>query len=337
MNPRSESERPTRRSAQPTGREAAGFGLSASSGLAVASVIACALGCGLLGCGLRTDTDFTPVCVDGNMAADDTDGTAETGSMPAEPRKGSCDLPIDLPTGQDIVVRGHVGGCSGTEGWCGGSGAEDVYRIGSVVGDVFIDFRPQETNFNPVLRVIRSEDPCLEGTIEQSEVCADIVNSVPGRGFWDQGGSSTYFIIVDTELGESGDYAFEVKFGGPSFGTDCYDAVEEQSIELMPGGEFVWEASLEAKQGRLDSGCSAPGDEDIFNLLLTGGGTVSATVEVLEGDIEPIVSLRNDCATTTELSCGATATASFGGSANTYLVVDQVGAAKGRYRLTVTY
>jgi hypothetical protein len=311
--------------------------MTRSFGLALATF----LGCGLLGCGLRTDSDYTPVCVDGNTAASDdtagTGGTEDTGGMMVEPRMGSCEMPIDLPTGEDIVVRGHIGGCSGTQGWCGGGGAEDVYRIGSVIGDVFITFRPQETNFNPVLRVIRSEDPCLEGTIEQSEVCADIVNSVPGRGFWDQGDSATYYIIVDTELGESGDYAFEVRFGGGSFGDDCLEAVEAQTIELMSGGSFEWEAPLEAKQGRLDSGCSTPGDEDIFNLVLTGGGTVSATVEVVEGDIQPVVSIRNDCATTSELSCGPQAAANFGGSANTYLVVDQLGAAEGRYKLTVTY
>lgn len=298
--------------------------------------LATSIGSGLTGCGLRTDPEYVAVCVDGNTAADDTGGT-DTGGMPVEPRMGSCEMPIDLPTGQDIIVRGSIGGCSGSEGWCGGGGAEDVYRIGSVVGDVFITFRPQETNFNPVLRVIRSDDPCLEATVEQSEVCADIVNSVPGRGFWDEGGAATYFIIVDTELGESGDYAFEVKFGPTSFGTDCEDAVDEQTIELMTGGSFVWEASLEAKQGRVDSGCSAPGDEDIFNLLLTGGGTVTATVEVLEGEIEPIVSIRSGCQTTSEYDCGATASASFPSSANAYLVVDQLGAAKGRYRLTVNY
>lgn len=294
----------------------------------------------LIGCGLRTDPEYSPVCIDGSVASDETAGTAgteETGGMPVEPRSGSCEDPIDLPTGQDIVVRGSLGGCSGTQGWCGGSGAEDVYRIGSVTGDVFIQFRPQETNFNPVLRVVRGEDPCLEATVETSEVCADIVNSVPGRGFWDQGTDDTYFIIVDTELGESGDYAFDVRFGDAAFGTDCHDAVEEQSIELMAGGEFVWEATLEAEQGRLDSSCSTPGDEHIFNLLLTGGGTLSATVEPISGDIMPVVSLRADCATWTEAACGATVVESFPSSTTAYLVVDQVGAAEGRYRLTVNY
>ncbi|PRP96496.1 hypothetical protein ENSA5_35720 [Enhygromyxa salina] len=287
----------------------------------------------LLGCGLRTDPDYSPVCVDNTVAGE----TGETGGEPLAPRIGSCQDPIDLPTGQNIVVRGSLGGCSGTEGWCGGSGAEDVYRIGSVVGDVFVDFRPEETNFNPVLRVVRGEDPCLEGVIEESEVCADIVNSVPGRGFYDQGGDDTYYIIVDTELGESGDYAFDLRFGDNAFEGDCLDAVEDQAIELMAGGNFVWEATLDAKQGRLDSSCSAPGDEDIFTLVLTGGGTVTASVEVLEGDIQPIVSLRDDCATASELSCGGLASANFGGSATTYLVVDQIGANKGRYRLTVDF
>jgi hypothetical protein len=294
----------------------------------------------LLGCGLRTDPDYSPVCVDDNVAADETAGTedtGDTGGVPLVPRSGSCEDPIDIPTGQTVVVRGSLGGCSGVEGWCGGTGPEDVYRIGSLPGDVFVEFLPQETNFNPVLRVVRAEDACLEATILESEICAPIVNSVPGRGFFDQGGSDTYYIIVDTELGESGDYAFEVRFDNDAFQDDCVDALEEQPIELMAGGNFVWEANLDDTQGRLDSGCSAPGDEDIFPLILTGGGNLSATVEKLEGDIEPIVSLRQECATTTESSCGTTATASVSSSDTAYLVVDQLGAAKGRYRLTVNY
>lgn len=288
----------------------------------------------LLGCGLRSDPDYSPVCVDDSMAV----GTGETGGGTVEPRYGSCEDPIDLPAGKTIVVRGSLGGCSGVEGWCGGTGAEDVYRIGSVSGDVFVDFIPQETNFNPVLRVVRTEDPCLDVPIEATEVCADIKNSIPGRGFYDQGApGQTYYIIVDTELGESGEYAFEVRFGEQAFADDCLDAVEEQAIELATGGNFVWEASLEAQQGRIDSGCSAPGDEDIFNLALTGPGTLHASVEVLAGDIQPIVSIRTGCGTATELACGPSATASFGTTTSAYLVVDQLGAAKGRYRLTLDY
>lgn len=300
----------------------------------------------LAACGLRTDPDYSPVCVDDNPGASgETDGSSETdggetdGGMMGEPRKGSCQDPIDLPSGQNIVVRGSLGGCSGTEGWCGGTGAEDVYRLSSVNSDVFVDFLPQETNFNPVLRVVRGEDPCEPGVIEESLVCADITNSVPGRGFFNEGGNNDiYYIIVDTELGESGDYGFEVRFGEEAFVGDCLDSVDEENpIELASGGEFVWEANLEAKQGRIDSACGAPGDEDIFPLVLTGGGTLNATVEVLEGDIDPIVSIRSECNTAAEQACGATANVNFGGSVTRYLAVDQTGAAKGRYRLTVSY
>lgn len=314
-----------------------------SLGLASLGLVSC-----LLGCGLRTDPDYNPVCVDDNGVADDgTDETGGTGSTddgdtgetgaPLVPRTGSCEDPIDLPSGQTIIVRGSLGGCSGVEGWCGGTGPEDVYRIGSLPGDVFVEFLPQETNFNPVLRVVRAEDPCLEATILESEVCAPIVNSVPGRGFFDEGSAATYYIIVDTELGESGDYAFEVRFGNEAFQDDCMEVVEETAIELMAGGNFVWEAELGDEQGRIDSGCGAPGDEDIFALILTGGGNLQASVEVLEGDIEPIVSLRRDCATTSEATCGPAVGINLSSSDSAYLVVDQLGAAKGRYRLTVTY
>ena len=290
----------------------------------------------LLGCGLRSDPDYSPVCVDDSIAA--VGETGGTSGVMLEPRAGSCEAPIDLPAGETIVVRGSLGGCSGTEGWCGGTGAEDVYRIGSVSSDVFVDFLPQETNFNPVLRVVRGEDPCLEAPIEQTEVCADIKNSVPGRGFYDQGGpADTYYIIVDTELGDSGQYGFELRFGDEASQDDCIDALDEQTIELATGGNFVWEASLEDEQGRVDSGCSAPGDEDIFPLILTGGGTLTATVEVVSGDIQPIVSLRSGCATSTELACGGLAIADFNTSTNAYLVVDQLGAADGRYRLNIDY
>ena len=288
----------------------------------------------LVGCGLRSEPEYSPVCVDDQVANDETAGTGGV----VEPRYGSCEDPIDLPAGETIVVRGSLGGCSGTEGWCGGSGAEDVYRISSFPGDVFVDFIPQETNFNPVLRVVRGEDPCLLGAVESSEVCADIKNSVPGRGFYDQGiPGETYYIIVDTELGESGEYAFELRFGPEAFEGDCLDAVDEQAIELAPGGNFVWEASLEAEQGRIDSYCGTPGNEDIFPLILTGAGSLEASVEVLEGDIEPIVSLRVGCGTVSELSCGPTASFPFGGSTSLYLAVDQVGAADGRYKLNVDY
>jgi len=294
----------------------------------------------LAGCGLRTDPDYTPVCVDDSNASDGDGDTAGTGSddgMPGEPRSGSCQNPVDLPAGETIVVRGNLGGCSGTEGWCGGSGGEDVYRIGSVGNDVFIDFLPGETNFNPVLRVVR-EDPCGLGEVESSEVCADIKNSVPGRAFYDQGDpGDIYYIIVDTELGESGKYAFELRFGEGSSEGDCFDATEEQVIELAEDGSFVWEADLAAEQGRVDSGCSAPGSDHIFNIVTTGVGTVSASVEVLEGDIDPIVSIRTGCSTLSELSCGPTASANLGANGSALLVVDQVGAAKGRYRLTVDY
>ena len=290
----------------------------------------------LLGCGLRSDPDYSPVCVDNSVAVSET---GETGGAVLEPRSGSCEAPIDLPAGQTIIVRGSLGGCSGTQGWCGGTGAEDVYRIGSVADDVFVDFLPQATNFNPVLRVIRADDPCETAPIEATEVCADIKNSVPGRGFFDQGAvGEVYYIIVDTELGESGNYAFELRFGEQAFKNDCLDAVEEQAIELGKGGNFVWEADLVGEQGRIDSGCSAPGDEAIFPLVLTGGGTLNASVEVVSGDIEPILSIRSGCGTAGELSCGSQeASANFGASTTAYLVVDQAGVAKGRYRLNVDY
>jgi hypothetical protein len=299
------------------------------AGLAFVGLAAC-----LLGCGLRTDPDYSPVCVD-----DAAGGTGDTGGTSGEPRVGSCEDPIDLPAGESIVVRGALGGCSGSEGWCGGSGAEDVYRLNGVAGDVFVDFIPQETNFNPVLRVVRDEDPCGEGLPELSEVCADIKNSVPGRGFYDQGGvSDQYYLIVDTELGESGEYAFWLRFGPEAFEGDCLDALEDQVINLGPGGDFAWEADLDDDQGRVDSGCGAAGNDHVFQLVLDGPGTVQASVEAIEGDIQPIVSLRNDCATVTELSCGPTATASFGSATSTLLVVDNLmPGTKGRYRLTVTY
>jgi hypothetical protein len=308
-----------------------GLGRFVSTSVGVSIGLAC-----LSACGLRSDPDYSPVCVDDSMAVAG-DETADTGGM-VEPRVGSCEAPIDLPAGKRIVVRGSLGGCSGTEGWCGGTGAEDVYRIGSVTGDVFIDFLPQETNFNPVLRVIRAEDPCLEAPIEDTEVCAPIKNSIPGRGFYDQGApGSTYYIIVDTELGESGEYGFVVRFGPEAFADDCLDALEEQTIEIAKGGNFVWEASLDAAQGRVDSGCSAPGSEHIFPLVLTGAGTLQASVETVSGDIQPIVSIRNDCGTLSEMACGDWTLMPFGGSTNVFLVVDQQGAARGRYRLTVDY
>ncbi|WP_172302726.1 hypothetical protein [Pseudenhygromyxa sp. WMMC2535] len=305
------------------------------------------LGCCLIGCGLRTDPDYTPVCVDSADGVADSGGTDETAGTDdgdeggsGEARAGSCQNPIDLPSGEPIVVRGQLGGCSGTEGWCGGSGGEDVYRIGSVTSDVFIDFRPQETEFNPVLRVVR-EDPCEPGTVEASEVCADIVNSIPGRGFYDQGGEGdVYYIIVDTELGQSGAYAFDLRFGEEASQDECMSFLEEQAIELDVGGQFLWEDALEEDQGRLDSGCSAPGAELVFPVYLDQDGTLEAEVTSLEAEeegFEPIVSIRTACGTPTEMSCGSTAVAGFGGATTALLVVDQLGVTGGRFSLDVRF
>lgn len=287
-----------------------------------------------VGCGLRTDPSFARICIDDNASVDA--GTGTDGGSDG-PRVGSCENPVELPAGDDIVVRGALGGCSGTEGWCGGTGAEDVYMVPGTGEDVFIEFRPQDTNFNPVLRVVRG-DPCGAGELPETEVCAPIVNSIPGRGFFDQGAEGEpYYIIVDTELGESGEYAFDLRFGESSFAGDCLDAVEEQVIQLGPGGNFVWEGRLDDVQGRLDSDCSSPGNEDLFILDLTGSGTLEASIEVLDGDIEPVLSVRERCTVESELSCGGSVTAEFEEATTALLAVDQLGVADGEYRLTVGY
>ena len=79
-------------------------------------LVLAALGVCLLGCGLRTDPEYTPVCVDDNgVAADDTAGTedgtdtnTEDSGVPLVPRSGSCEDPIDLPAGQTVIVRGSL-------------------------------------------------------------------------------------------------------------------------------------------------------------------------------------------------------------------------------------
>jgi hypothetical protein len=292
-------------------------------------------------CGLRTDPDSTLVCVD-------DDDSMATGTGGFEPRIGSCLDPFDLPL-MPLNVQGQIGGCSDIDGWCGGSGPEDVYRLITTVNpiDVTVDFRPDQTTIDPVMRVVRSPigEACAEAAIIDQGICAPIVNELSKRHFLIEVGFE-YYLIVDSGHGEAGEYGFDITYGvGPLVENECFAEIEEQQINLGLGGQFVWEASLDDGQGILDGFCGGPGAEAIFAVNTTSAGTLVASV-LGDSGLEPMLSVRPACAAGSELNCDSS-TAQLDHSANlayavpgattVYLVVDQLGVEGGSYTLNVGY
>lgn len=274
----------------------------------------------LWGCGLRTDPDSSaPICIEG----EDTDG---------EPRTGSCEMPIDVPT-QEIVVQGQLGGCDGASGWCGrDSGPEDVYRIMTPNAvDMHVRFNPAETEFIPTLRVLGGAtgtvDPCTFD-ISQSDVCTPDA-SLRERWSWKAQEGET-FIIVDG-VGAGGKYEFEISYGVSNFG----DCEAEEVIAMDYDVAVTRVGTLEPVQGRYDSLCQTPGDDRLYTVQLPGPGTLTATVETADG--AGIVSIRNGCAANTELTCGASASEFFDSAGTVNVVLDSTGVDGGNFSLVLNY
>jgi hypothetical protein len=292
-----------------------------------------------LGCGLRSSPDAVLLCEGGDTEGD-TEGT---------PRPGSCMDPIPLPPPPlPVVIRGRLGGCSDAEGWCGADGGpEDVYRLDLTqagMSEVTVRVRPDETAFSPTIRVVRDPgdgtlDPCT-GPDGLSEVCAPEADARAGWSFLAP--PAVYYVHVDSAAA-GGDYALDLQYGPAGLADAC--TFFPETIVLGNGGVFSWEDTLPRAQGEVDSFCSTPGAEHVFPLVIKNAGTLQVLVETLDGDpLRPVLSLRQDCAPSSELVCDpsapedGTSTLSypFGGPAMLYLAVDQAGVSGGKYRLTVS-
>lgn len=262
-----------------------------------------------LGCGFRTDPQNAgQVCVDANGDGGETGDTGGGGNdMP-----GSCSAPIDfppLPGNLPLRVRGGISGCStGDESWCGANGGEDYYRLPEpdVPRDVTVQFIPDETDFAPVFRVVRSAgvDPCDPYDVISTEVCTDI-DVGADRFSWLAEPGYEYYVIVDSRFGTVGEYGFDITVGPGGLDDSCLDDPDTEEIVLGVGGEFIWNDTIEEGQGIIDGACGGLGRERVFPLTTTSGGTLRVTAIPIDGSSDAAVSLRDGCAATSELACSS--------------------------------
>ncbi len=287
------------------------------------------LGLAAVGCGLRSDPLFEGQLLDASAEGDDVD---ESGP---EPGKSECDEPAIMPF-ENVTVRGRLEGNGGEQGWCGQDGGpEKVYSLTPAYSTDVI-FAVTESEVPLTLRVI--EDGCSDGE-GITRICAnDFVEQ--SRHFFALAGH-TYSVIVDSDPGAEGDFAFDVVYGWPAL-TDC--PVHDEVILQQPGGSFVWYNEFGRGQGMADGACGGAGRENMFKIQVDYPGTMYAEVSATDG-FEPVISLRTNCAAISELTCTSAeangyATMNYfldvpGG--DYYLVVDQVGYAGGSYGLTVYF
>lgn len=292
------------------------------SALVVSSAIAI-----MASCGFRTDPNSGAlICVDAN------DGT-ETGDF--EP--GTCGNPILMEVVEGRVARGYIGGCSETEGFCDASGGEQVFKIiWPGVLDITLNFNPSATEINPIMRIVEvpsgDELPC-DTSLEAVELtCGPIVTEIPGRSFYTRGGYD-YYVIIDSENGEAGEYEFQMVTGWQATGTACLEQAEVEPIVLGFGGLYGWTATLPEGHGLVGSGgdCIAPGAEDVFALQILEPGYFHVNATATDGGPPPVLSLRTSgCGGANQVACakaelGVTVNQLdkfFEGPANWYLVVD---------------
>lgn len=262
-----------------------------------------------LACGYRTDPQNAgQVCVDGNGDGGETGDTGGGG----EDMPGSCSAPIDFPplaTGVPLRVKGGISGCStGDESWCGANGGEDYYRLPEPAAptDVTVQFIPDETNFAPVFRVVRTADvdPCEVYDNISTEVCTNI-DVDADRYSWLAEPGYEYLVVVDSRFGTVGEYGFDIILGSAAVDDACLDDPTTEPIVLGAGGEFIWNDSIEEGQGTIDGACGGLGKEKVFPISTTSGGTLRVTVVPTDADANVAVSLRDGCAATSELICSS--------------------------------
>ena len=282
-------------------------------------------------CGLRSDPESSLFC--------SADSSEDTGG---EARSGSCSNPIPLPAG-NLVVRGNLGGCSEASGWCGAdAGPEDVYElVPPAAMDITLTLREDETTFPATLRVSQGMDPCVSDATD-TELCAP---DAVGRTSWsfraDEAQTPIYVAVDSAGFSSSMEYAFDVQYGGQFVDPGC--PLFPEVIVLGTGGVYIWEDTLARDQGYIDGACDMPGAEHIFEMTLKSAGVLTVTVEPLDSELQPAVSVRTSCAANKEQGCaGASGPGAvvvfdeFMEPGKRLLAVDQIGVSGGAYRMTAT-
>lgn len=303
-------------------------------------------------CGLRTDPAGELICVEPG----DEDGTETGTDTGSEPESGSCEAPTELPWAT-FEVHGNLGGCSDASGWCGGSGGEDYYKIVAPADalDVVVEFDPQGTDIDPVLRVVRiplGDDarPCeldevdtVESEWQGEMICAPLVTDDARYAFFAQPGYD-YYLIVDSHARSAGAYEFSFEYGVAAVGELCLQNVPEELVPptLSSGQSIELSGSLDARQGHFDHAdvaCTAIGHEHVIPISITAPGTFTARVTSWSGAEPPVLGLTQGCSPHFELDCGTVdldgalpeVSAVFNTAIDTYLIVDQAAAEGGDY------
>jgi hypothetical protein len=285
----------------------------------------------LVGCGLRSDPLF-----EGNLI-DESGGGSETEQDDTGPEPGpsACQMPIDMPP-QNVTIDGTLSGADHERGWCGqDAGPEQVYKLVAPF-NTDVTFALRSADVPLTLRVV--EDGCSDGE-GRAVVCAnDFLEQ--SRHFLAIAGHS-YSVIVDSDAGASGSFSFDVIFGWPTL-DQC--TIHDEQILQQPGGSFVWFNDFGRGQGTADGLCGGPGRENIFPILTSYVGGMTAEISGTNG-MAPVLSLRTNCAGVSELTCAAGAVNSSTSlnwyfdapGSEYYLAVDQVGIDGGSYSMTVYF
>jgi len=317
--------------------------------------VMCAVGSSL-GCGLRTvpifeaSTDsFGSTDSETDSDTDESSGSEDSGECVPMARMegdmGTCMNPIPLPT-TDSSAQGTLCG-PGLYGdaACGPDGGlEDVYHFRPTVGsDVTISFDPAGTDFSPTVRVLEYYCPLDEGA---TKMCATdhFEGSEPDPRHFFAGGNRDYYIYIDSEDGNGGDYRFSLTLGPPPI-EQC--DVHTELIQQVSGSVFQWSNDFTAGGGRVDTGCQGgAGPENMFELAATYPGNVYIDLIGSNG-FRPATSIRTGCGVTTELTCTtdaingtpgiASLTYFLPGAGTYYVVADSLGLTGGSYNLSVAF
>jgi hypothetical protein len=278
-----------------------------------------------VGCGIRTNPLDHPVLPGTSLS--------------------SCDEPEELVPLEDTVLRGSLSGSGEVFGWCGADdGIEDVYVL-DMQNNRDLTLRVlDESEFVPTIRV--EEDVCGQESARGeglTRLCTSEATSDDPRHVLLLKGHR-YFVTIDSTSGSGGNYAVEITWANTPL-SSCDPHPE--TIVQAPGTQFLWNNSFSRGQGRVDSQCGGPGQEDMFKIRTSYTGYVWISVNGSNGFL-PLVSLRRGCGGVTEMACSpgldepATAYASIDGYfldeiRDYYVVVDQVGVDGGRYDLAVYF
>jgi hypothetical protein len=316
--------------------------------------VVCAVGSSL-GCGLRTVPIFEASTDSLGSTDSETDSDTEQSSgsddggecVPMarmEGDMGTCMNPIELPT-TDSSAQGTLCG-QGLYGdaACGPDGGlEDVYHFKPTVGsDVTISFDPAGTDFPPSVRILEYECMLDAG---RPKMCSNDFfdgDASDPRHFLAIG-NRDYYIHVDSEDGNGGDYRFSVTLGPPPL-EQC--EVHTETIYQSSGSVFQWQNDFPAGSGRVDSGCQGIGGENMFTLSASYPGNMYIDVIGSNGH-RPLISVRSGCGATTELDCTTDAINGTPGIASLvyfipgpgtyYIVADNLGLSGGTYDLSVAF